>query len=273
MNEPIITRELAERIEHYESEAHVTRALALQSLRGNPLGVEVKRFGGATAFTIHGAPYQEVTRVFDLGPGDTDQIQAIRLWSKGQTRLVQIDISPFYYDDACNEPMRTLAKNGFYQARFLTVLCGVPDSSPSPLPVGVSVREFTQGEIDAFAQVVCDVQNVAPADLPVWQAAHAAQFHDWCCYAAYVEGQPAAHGVMRIKDKVAMLMFAATKTQFRGYGAQTALLRQRIANAAQAGCELVICSSYPGTISQRNQQRAGLRIAYTKALWMPFPTG
>jgi hypothetical protein len=51
----------------------------------------------------------------------------------------------------------------------------------------------------------------------------------------------------------------------RARGIHLALTNRRIADAAKAGCDLVI--SYTGgfgTTSQNNMERAGLRIAHTR---------
>jgi len=46
-----------------------------------------------------------------------------------------------------------------------------------------------------------------------------------------------------------------------------ALIQQRIVDAAHAGCTLVVTQTRAGTTSQRNMERAGLRVAYTKTIW------
>ena len=41
---------------------------------------------------------------------------------------------------------------------------------------------------------------------------------------------------------------------------------QRLAMARDAGCDLAATNTLPGTASQRNAERAGFRVAYTKAV-------
>jgi hypothetical protein len=45
---------------------------------------------------------------------------------------------------------------------------------------------------------------------------------------------------------------------------QTALLRARMAAAAEAGCEYAVVVTRGGTTSQRNVDRLGFRVAYSK---------
>jgi len=53
----------------------------------------------------------------------------------------------------------------------------------------------------------------------------------------------------------------------RGGGLQSALIRARISAAAAAGSEIVCSGASWASQSQRNLERAGLRIAYTKTVW------
>jgi hypothetical protein len=70
-------------------------------------------------------------------------------------------------------------------------------------------------------------------------------------FATIVEGKMVACG-------------AGTSAEYRGRGLQTALLRVRLAAAAEAGCEYAIVVTQGGTTSQRNCERLGFRVAYSK---------
>jgi len=52
---------------------------------------------------------------------------------------------------------------------------------------------------------------------------------------------------------------------FRGGGLQSALIRERLRAAAGEGCDLATASTLAGSVSQRNYERAGFQVAYTKA--------
>ncbi len=69
---------------------------------------------------------------------------------------------------------------------------------------------------------------------------------------------------MVIRDGVALLFSASTRFQFRKRGVQTALITARLQAAAHAGCDLAMVLTTPGSASERNIQRAGFRVAYTK---------
>jgi GNAT superfamily N-acetyltransferase len=79
-----------------------------------------------------------------------------------------------------------------------------------------------------------------------------------------VDGQPAGTGMLVIDEGAAMLNGDATLPAFRNKGVQTALLRTRLQLAVEAGCDLAVIEASPGGTSERNQQRAGFRVAYTR---------
>ena len=86
-------------------------------------------------------------------------------------------------------------------------------------------------------------------------------------YLAELEGEPIAAGMLFIYDDVCILAGASTIPDGRNRGAQTALLRDRLRSAAESGCTLAIMGALPGSQSQRNAQKNGFNIAYTRAKW------
>jgi hypothetical protein len=67
-----------------------------------------------------------------------------------------------------------------------------------------------------------------------------------------------------IQSGVATFYADGTRAMARGRGLQSALIRARIALSAEQGCDLATASTLPGSQSQRNYERAGFRVAYTK---------
>ena len=53
---------------------------------------------------------------------------------------------------------------------------------------------------------------------------------------------------------------------------QAALIARRVADAVDAGCEIVGGLALPWSSSQRNMRRAGLTVAYTKVEWTVQPS-
>lgn len=87
------------------------------------------------------------------------------------------------------------------------------------------------------------------------------------------EGVPIATGALAIHDRVALLAGASTRPEHRARGAQAALLSARLRYALELGCDLAMMAAQPGSGSQRNAERQGFRIAYTRTKWMKSIVG
>ena len=84
---------------------------------------------------------------------------------------------------------------------------------------------------------------------------------------AELDGRPVATGALAMHDGVALLAGASTVPSARNRGAQRALLEARLRHAAESGCDLAMMCAAPGSTSQRNAERQGFRIAYTRTKW------
>jgi len=80
------------------------------------------------------------------------------------------------------------------------------------------------------------------------------------------DGTVAGGAGMRIAEGVAQLSGAATLPQHRRRGVQTALLGERLAAAAQAGCDIAVVTTEPGSKSQANAHRQGFELLYVRAV-------
>jgi GNAT superfamily N-acetyltransferase len=83
-------------------------------------------------------------------------------------------------------------------------------------------------------------------------------------FLATVNGVAAAGAGMSIRAGLAFFFGDATLPSFRGRGLQRVLIEARLAHAAAAGCDLAVSTTLPGTISQRNYERCGFQVLYTK---------
>ena len=86
-------------------------------------------------------------------------------------------------------------------------------------------------------------------------------------FLAECDGQPAGTGSLVIEGGVALLAGASTVPAFRRRGVQLALLGARLRHAVNVGCDLAMITTQPGSGSQRNAERHGFRIAYTRTKW------
>lgn len=86
-------------------------------------------------------------------------------------------------------------------------------------------------------------------------------------FLAELDGKPIATGALTIYGDVALLAGASTIPEARRQGAQLALLEDRLRYAATQGCTVAMMVAQPGSGSQRNAERHGFRIAYTRTKW------
>jgi GNAT superfamily N-acetyltransferase len=87
------------------------------------------------------------------------------------------------------------------------------------------------------------------------------------CFLAEIDGQPGAAGVLCMHECAALFGGATTVPEMRGRGLQSALLDARMRYACEHGCDIAMMGALPGSNSQRNAERQGFRIAYTRMKW------
>jgi GNAT superfamily N-acetyltransferase len=86
-------------------------------------------------------------------------------------------------------------------------------------------------------------------------------------FLAEVDGQAGGAGALSLHDGVALFAGAATIPEMRRRGLQGALLEARMRYAYEHKCELAMMVTEAGSQSQRNAERKGFRIAYTRTKW------
>ena len=87
------------------------------------------------------------------------------------------------------------------------------------------------------------------------------------CFVAELDSRVIGTAALNMHDGVALLAGASTVPEFRGRGAQSLLLRTRLAFARESGCDVAMMAALPGSTSQTNAERQGFRIAYTRTKW------
>jgi GNAT superfamily N-acetyltransferase len=122
---------------------------------------------------------------------------------------------------------------------------------------GLFVRTFAEGwsEYTEYAEFMLEMARICATtkgNIP---------------FVAELDGQAVACGNLSIRDGVALFAGASTVPAFRRRGAQQALLEARFQYAASVGCDLAMMCADPGSGSQRNAERQGFRVAYTRTKW------
>ena len=170
-------------------------------------------------------------------------------------------------------------ERGYQPFEFTSVLCrpidrefrvaaehNAPDSR---------VRTIARDEASLWADTAAGGWSETP-ELAGFISAFAAvlleQSAAWSFLSPSLDGRPIATGAMSLCDGVALLAGASTIPAGRRRGAQLALLDTRLRLAASEGCDLAMMCAAPGSASQRNAERQGFRVAYTRIKWrLPQP--
>ena len=89
-------------------------------------------------------------------------------------------------------------------------------------------------------------------------------------FVAEMDGQAGAAGALSLHEGVALFAGAATIPEMRRRGLQAALLEARMRYAFEHGYDLAMMVTEAGSQSQRNAERKGFCIAYTRTKWQLY---
>ena len=129
------------------------------------------------------------------------------------------------------------------------------------------MRAVEAGEADLYARLATRGWSESPEVQPFIERLARMSLDCAVCFVAEVGGAPIAAGAVFLHEGVALLAGASTVPEGRRQGAQLALLDARLRFAVAQGCDLAMMCAAPGSASQRNAERNGFRIAYTRMKW------
>jgi len=260
---------LAQRLERAEAKANA--AFVEARMRVTPaLGAEWRDVSGTYAmFDGVGSP---LTQSFGLGlfaPPTDAQLAELESFFRDRGAEVFHEVSPL----ADPAVLTVLAERGYHPIELTSVmhmrLTGERTGSARGAAPELSVRVISPDEGPVWAETSARGWGETPELVAFIQelGGISAQTKGTVCFVAEWSGQPIAAAALNIHDGVALLAGASTDPAFRGRGAQAAVLDARLRHAASAGCDLAMMSALPGSASQRNGERQGFRIAYTRIKW------
>lgn len=252
---------------------YASEVAGLADLPGNPYRAEVHRFGNAIVVICGELPGSSLyNRILCAGPDDLADLERAVAYMRSRSVRPRVDISPLHQSSAF---MQRLSDWGLVPLGFEAVLYADARSlCTQPPPPGVTVRAVqTPEEIETAAKIVAQAfgSTGRTADLnhDLVRVSVANPSHR--VYLGLVDGEPAGAAALHVEDGVASLEVAGTLPEFRGKGLQSALIHRRIADGVALGCDLVTTQTASGSRSEQNMERAGLRIAYTKAEYFGAP--
>jgi hypothetical protein len=271
----VTTKQLCARIERSEIDHFESWARFLQTRQGNPFGIDIRRYGDTVALANHdGSLGPLFNRVLGMNEDSLPHLDDIlALVSERGTRC-RIDISPY---QGTPKLFETLHIAGLQPFRFHSFLYATTEDLKPPTiaaGLGVDVRRIARKDANTWASVWLDgFAGALGASLKEMRelsdaTALLCEEAGWGLYMATVNGEAASVAALYVQDGMGSLALAGTLPQYRRLGCQTALLQARMPDASAHKCDLIVAQSALGTTSQNNMERAGLKVAYTRAFWL-----
>lgn len=237
--------------------------------------------GGVAVFVERDSPSNKLIGVGFSGPVDETILSGVEAHFTAERTRLQAEISTLA-DPALH---RQLVARGYVPGGFENVL-GHPlrDTVLAPSADDVAVERLSASDLPTLADVMAegfsnpDVGGVGgdalpPADEMRRLFTLTMRTPGFRGYIARIGGVIVGGAALRLDDGVAQFSGAATLPTFRRRGVQTALLRARLAEAAQAGCGIGVVVTQPASKSQQNVQREGFSLLYARQLLVKHPPG
>lgn len=266
---PLCDLALSRRLERTEARASAAFVEARAQLSPGSHATWTEVAGAYAMFDGVGSP---LTQSFGLGlfaPVRDEQLDALEAFFRERDAEVFHEVSPL----ADATLLNLLPERGYRPVELTSILfrptAGELPSAP-PRTEGLRVRRTDPGEADLWARVAAEGWSSESEELSAFMlelGQVSARSENTHCFVAELDDRPLAAGALSLGEGVALLAGASTIPSGRRQGAQLALLEARLRFAAEHGCELAMMGTQPGSASQRNAERQGFRIAYTRIKW------
>jgi len=231
-------------LERAEVEAYV------DAFRASPELCDVAEIGGALCTVFHRLDERTFNRV--LGLASTDGLNEIAAFFGDE---------PWWVSDSHGLGPE-LEERGF--ERDYSWMKFSRGTGPRQAQSDLTVERVAEDRAGDFAEVVVGGFGMPDWCLPL--AVNLVGRPGWSCYVAYDGEKPAGAGALFVHEGVGWLGLGATLPEFRGRGAQSAVLADRIEDARKQGCRQITTETGERTNdrpsnSYRNILRAGFREA------------
>jgi GNAT superfamily N-acetyltransferase len=260
---PLADLALARRLERTEAMANAAFVDARAELEPD-VGATWTDVAGV--YAMFDGPASPISQTFGLGLFDLvsePEFAELEAFFQDRGAPVSHEVSPLIPANI----LMLLNTRGYQPIEFSAVLVRRIDARPDLPPTSISVRSIDAPEVDVWSRVAATGWSSESAELAsvvegfgrVTGRARGAH-----CFLAYLADKPVAAAALCLNSDVALLAGASTIPEFRRQGAQLALLEARLRFAAEHGARLAMMVASPGSGSQRNAERQGFRIVYTR---------
>ena len=258
--------DLSRRLERAEGQACLQFAVSRARLFPQSGAAWIECAGTYAVFDGVDSP---VTQSFGLGlfeqvsPGSLDRIESFFL-ERGA--VVMHEVSPL----AGIATMDLLCSRGYRPIELSSVLHRPVELPGAREDGGIVVRVALKQEAAQWADLSArGWADDNPTLLEFLEQFGALAFarEESVNFVAELDGKPGATGMLCLHDGVALFAGASTIPEMRRRGLQAALLEARMRYAHAHGYRLAMMVTQAGSQSQRNAERKGFRVAYTRTKW------
>jgi GNAT superfamily N-acetyltransferase len=261
---PVADVALSQRLERCEAKTNASLIEARARLSPES-GAGWIECGGA--YALFDGVHSPLTQTFCLGmpvAPTTTELKTIEQFFSDRGAQAFHEVSPL----TAAETLELLVSQGYRPIEFTSMMYR-PISILSQSTGRVLARQASAEESDLWSNVAAAGWGETPelGDFlrDIGRVSMAAE--GMTAFLAEVDGRAVGTGALAMHDGVALLAGASTIPSARNQGAQRALLEARLRHAAANGCDLAMMGASPGSASQRNAERQGFRIAYTRIKW------
>jgi len=217
--------------------------------------------GGCAIFVGAGSPLSQAVGMGLNGPVTAQELDAVEAFFRTREAKVTIDLCPL----ADPGLVAALGDRGYRATEFNNVL--VKRLPRTEIAFTPRVRRAIAGEEDLWAYTVghgfFEQPELTTEEMDVGRAIFG--MPGALCYLAVTEsGEPAGGGAEAMRGGLATLFADSTLSRFRRRGFHAELIAARLNEALAQGCDLATASTLPGSGSQRNYERLGFEVVYTK---------
>lgn len=271
MSEPAFFSDarLARRLESLVVDSSVVFAESARRVIPGSQAVTEKIAGGAALFLAAGSPVNGTAGLGFERPFTAEGAEAVESFFLSRGERPVVNLCPLAHASV----HEVLAGRGWAVEGFENVLAREIGSSaetepdPSRFSDAIVITEAESEEDRASWALVAATGFSSPLEpLPEQLSIGAvvAAKTSSRLFIAWVDGCAAGTGELCTAGGVGWLSGDSTLPRFRGRGVQQALQQHRLRIAAAEGCDIAVTESDPGSGSQRNMERLGFRVVYTR---------
>jgi len=226
-----------------------------------PDGAVLEMAGGWAIYAGAESPLTQAVGVGLEGPVRQAELDAIENFLSRRGARVSLEVCPL----ADPTLIEALGARGYHATEFNNVL--VKPLAGTEVVFTPRVRRAMADEGDLWSHTVgrgfFEQVELTTAEMEVGRTIFG--MPEALCYLASDEGgQPAAGAAAAVRNGLAILFADSTIEPCRRRGLHRELIAARLNEALARGCDLATASTAPGSASQRNFERMGFRVAYTK---------